>query len=231
VDNLALVNRARNECGVSGSDLVTLQTGLSMEGQRFVQWVNQAWIDIQASRPDWQWMRKAATFQTVAAQAAYTIAEMGVSDLGDWKRNTFRSYLTSTGVGAEQFMNDWEYSAFRDTYQFSSLRSSTGYPLDMTIQPDKTMALWPTPNAAYTINGEYYRAPTELSADDDDPSSAGNGLPDRFHMLIVGYAMESYAAYESAPEVDERAKTIIRRHLTRLINWGLPPMFGAPALA
>lgn len=228
---LELVNRARRECGVSGSNLTTLQSGLSDEGKRFVDWVGQAWIDVQSKRPDWQWMRKPMTFQTVAAQSSYTLAEMGVTDLADWIRDSFRSYLTATGSTAEQFMVDWEYSAFRDQYIFSSMRTSPGYPMQMTIQPDKTMAMWPVPNGIYTINGEYYRAATELSADADDPSSAGNDLPERFHMLLVGMAMASYAAFESAPEVDGRAREIIARYSRRLTNWGLPPMSVAGALA
>jgi len=226
---LDLVNRARQECGVSGADLATLQSGLSREGRRFADWIKQAWADLQMAHPDWEWMRKETTFPTVLTQGDYTPTQAGATDLGEWRPDSFRSYLTATGTPGEQHMEYVDYTRYRDLYQFSTMRTSPGFPLWFTVKPDHSLAVWPLPNAAYTIRGEYYRAPTELSADADDP--ADDGLPERFHMLLVFMAMQSYAFFAAAPEVEARATAQRRRMLGKLETWGLVRLEEAGPLA
>lgn len=99
---LQIVNRVRQNCGVSGADYVTT-AGLQGEGLRLCNWVSEAYQSIQAMREDWQWMRKTIAFPTVTGQAAYTAASMGVTDFGMWARDTWRNYanpLVSITVGA-----------------------------------------------------------------------------------------------------------------------------------
>ena len=64
---LQLINRARQECGVTGPDLTTV-TGLTGESLRFYNWINSAWVDIQTAHEDWQFMRLPFQFNTVASQ-------------------------------------------------------------------------------------------------------------------------------------------------------------------
>lgn len=226
---LELANRARRKCGVAGADLVTLQSGLTKEGQRFKDWTASAWEEVQLMHTDWQWMRKTVTFNTTPGQPDYTPAQAGAANAGDWVKESFRVYLASAGVGGEQFMNYRDYSRFRDLYEFSSMRLTQSMPLDITVKPDHSLGMWPLPADVYTITGEFYREPSDLSADADDPASTANGLPDRFHMLIVGMVMQSYAAFESAPEVDARGAALVKRYKGRLESWGLqqPTMAGA----
>jgi hypothetical protein len=91
VNFLALVQRLKTECGVSGSTptSVVSQTG---EYGRLVNWINTAWMDIQMMRQDWDWMRTTATFPTVTGQATYTTTQIGLTDFGKWARDTFRNY-------------------------------------------------------------------------------------------------------------------------------------------
>lgn len=224
---LELCNRARQECGVSGADLATLQYGLSNEGRRFSNWINQAWNDLQIARPDWMWMRKETIFPTILGQGDYSLTEAGADDLAEWKTDSFRSYPTAVGTPGEQHMEWIEYTRYRDMYQFSTMRTSPGFPLWLTTNPDHSLAVWPLPNDAYTIRGEYHRAPSVLSADTDSPLSGG--LPDRFHMLLVYMAMQSYAYFAAATEVEIRGSMQRRRMLSKLEAWGLPTMeFASP---
>jgi hypothetical protein len=222
---LALVNRARRECGRTGSALTTLQTGLSEESQRFVDWVGQAWIDVQMRRPDWLWMRKKVAFDTIAAQSIYTPLQAGAANVNEWQNESFRQYLLSAGVGSEQYMNYVEWDDFRDVYLFGSVQNSSSIPMMMTVTPEQNLQMWPIPNGVYRIQGEYHRAPTSLVLDADDPSSSGNDLPERFHMLMVFKAMQSYAAYEAAPEVMDRGMREAKRLMTQLENYGLPKAY------
>lgn len=226
---LELVNRARLECGVSGAQLTSVATdsALTQEGLRFKRWVNEAWREIQTQHPDWNWMRKQVSFDTVAGQNYYTPAQCNVTDLGDWKRNSFRAFTKAMGYGDEQLLPFMDYETFRNVYLYGNMRSTQTRPVSFTINPsDKSLILGATPPDVYTVVGEYFKKPTDLSADSDTPE-----LPDRYQMLIVYKAMIFYAYYESAPEVLERAQRGEKKMLSLLEIDQIPVLTSGPPLA
>lgn len=281
---LQLCNRVRQDCGISGSDLttVTSQTG---EFLRITNWVNEAWMDVQAMRTDWMWMRKSITFPTVAHQTTYTPTQIGLTDFSEWDRDTFRNYAnpavtvtiaspgvftlqanlltagdtvifyttgalptgltagltyyvinvttdtfqvsatlsgaainttgsqsgihtmtssnvtTFAGFKSEIPMAHMEYDQWRDSYLVGALRTIATRPNQVSITPNKSIALGPIADAGYTVVGDYFSVPTEMSASTDIP-----GLPTQFHLLIVYKAMILYGLYEAAGEVVERGR-------------------------
>jgi hypothetical protein len=92
VNFLQLVQRLRTETKASGSSITSVvnQTG---EYGRLVDWINDAWLDIQSERTDWEWMRATATFPTVTGRPVNTLAQIGLTSFGTWARNTFRNYV------------------------------------------------------------------------------------------------------------------------------------------
>lgn len=227
---LQLVNRARQECGVSGTDLTTLQTGLTLEGKRFATWIADAWNDLQTEKPDWQWMRKPFTFSTTASTVHYARADI-VPDCADWKIDSFRAYTDSVGHDDEQILPPMSWEVWRNVYEFGTMRDMTGRPVAFAVEPDKSISLGPTPDTVYDVNGEYWRLPTDLSADADDPAATGNDFPERFHMLLVYDAMIRYAEYEAAAEVLQRGNSGYRRMRNRLMSAYLPIVGWGPPLA
>lgn len=226
---LELVNRARRESGVSGAALSSVATdsALTAEGLRFKYWVIEAWREIQTQHADWNWMRKPVSFNTTAGVNTYAPAACNVTDLGDWKRNSFRAYTTSMGYGDEQILPFMEYETFRNVYLYGNMRTTQSRPVSFTINPaDKSLILGAVPNDDYTVVGEYFKKPVDLSADSDTPE-----LPDRYHMFIVYKAMSSYAFYESAPEVLERAQRGEKKMLTLLEFDQMPVLTSGPPLA
>jgi hypothetical protein len=226
---LQLVNRARQECGAGGAALTTLQTGLSTESQRFKDWVNEAWRDVQLHQDDWAWMRSAFTFSTSVGVPTYTQLAANVGDLADLKRDSMRAYNSSVGTNDEQILPFMEYNTWRNVYQFGAMRAQSGRPAVMTLAPDKSFAIGPLPDVAYTIVGEYYRAPSDLVNDADNPVAFG--LPARYHMLIVYLAMQSYATFYAAPEVMARGETEGNKAMRRLEFDYLPTLISGPPLA
>lgn len=182
---LYLVQRTCSECGIP----VIPSTVVGQVGQQYeaVNWVNSAWMDIQNQHRDWKWLRASVSFPSVAAQATYTPAQAGATNLGSWCRDTFRSYLTATGTNSEVFLTWMDYEAWRNVYQFSANRNAFSQPYDFTITPAKALGFGPVTAAGYTITGDYYAYPTELSVDGDIPA-----MPSQFHMAIVYMAMMSY---------------------------------------
>lgn len=227
---LQLVQRARRKCRVSGTGPTTV-IGQNEEYARLVDWVNEAWMDLQLTRSDWAWMRASMSFPTVAAQAEYTLAWLtsngsGFSNFGNWDLKTFRQYNTAAGTNSEVFLNFMEYEDWRNVYQLSSMRQATSAPLDFTINPLLGIGLGPVPLAGYTITGDYFKVASEMSADADIPS-----LPTQFHMAIVYRAMMFYGASEAAPEVYDDGKVNFDRMMRMIDGQQLPVLTVSGALA
>ena len=126
------------------------------------------------------------------------------------------------GLLTEVFMSYLQYENWRNAYQYGALRGIHTRPMVLTVTPSKALGLGPTPAAGYTIIGEYYKVPAEMSADSDTPA-----LPAKFHLAIVYRAMLSYGLYEAAPEVIQRAQVETDKWTRRImvdqigeIGWG-----------
>ncbi|MES2942924.1 MAG: hypothetical protein V4772_08650 [Pseudomonadota bacterium] len=222
---LSLVQRAASECGAANVPQSVLgQTG---EALRFVNWVNEAWNDIQSSHQDWLWLRSSTSFALTQGQAIYTPVECGISsgNFGDWDRETFRYYTTASGLPTEMFVGYMDYDKWRDIYQFGSQRDVESQPIHATITPDKSLGMGPSPAAGYTFSADYYLAPSYMAANADIPL-----LPTQFHLLIVYGAMMSYAAFESAQEVYQRGEKKYKEVMQKLIVDQLPELMVGDAL-
>lgn len=207
---LQLAVRLRRECGVAGTGpaAVVGQTGLH---EKLVNWVADAYRDIQLRHPNWRWMRSNFTVNTVAGTDNYaytactdTKTAAAISRFAHWWANDrldrFRFYLTSGGVSGEQWLTFMPYEDFRRIYKFGAQQSATGQPFYVSVDDDEKLVLGPNPNNIYTVSGSYQRGPQMLAADADEPD-----MPTRFHDLIVYYAMQRYASSTVAPEVLARA--------------------------
>jgi hypothetical protein len=202
MNRLALAIRLRQECGASGTGPVTT-IGQVGEMQRLVTWIDNAWLELQDKRPNWNWMIEPFDFLTVPSQYEYTPTDAGIgATFANWKRDTLRTYRADAGVGTEQYLSFWDYNDFRDYYLFSTRRTSLAQPLQFAVSPKKNLLLGSPPDQVYHVVGEYYTLPTEMAADTDEPT----GLPARFHMAIVYRAMIDYGMYEAAPEVVQRGQ-------------------------
>ena len=222
---LQLVNQTRVECGVSGPALTTAQSQVGESG-RMVSWTQQAWIDIQTSKEDWLFLREPFTFNLVANQYQYTATEAGLTDFGNWKRDSFRASSVGQDYKDEQLLNYMEWTTYRNLYRYANMRNTTARPVVVSITPEKDLAFGSKPDQAYVIDGEYYTQPVTLSADADEPI-----IPARFQMAIVYRAMMYYAGYEAAPEVLSRGDFEYRRLYSRMEIDQLPTIVSGPPLA
>lgn len=225
---LEICQRVRSKSGITGVT-ASPTTVLAQVGElgRVVNWVNEAWQEIQNDQNTWLWMRESFSFNTIASQQAYppTTAPVSLTDFLDWHTDTLRCYLTATGVSDEQYMIEWSYAQFRDFYMFGSQATQTARPTLFAVRPkDKALLLGYTPDAVYTVRGEYQKKATLLAADADEP-----GLPSQYHMLLVHGALMKYAAYENAPEVMTMASRDYYNMMMKLCQDQLPTLqFGQP---
>jgi hypothetical protein len=186
---LQLCQTLRREAGVSGTGPSSV-TGQSGEYLRLVNWINQAWNEIQLMRPDWRFMWRQGSFTTIAGAADYSQASIGHEIV----QYDLDGIVLTDGNGAKRdliYIPYYEWKA-----RFSQSTFTNGVPTWVTDMPDGGLRLTVPPDDTYGVTFDYYSEPIPLVANTDEP-----GMPERYHMLIVHKAMMYYAGYESAPEV------------------------------
>lgn len=223
---LQLFKRFLREAGYTGDTPTTVD---SQSGDRLqaLDWINDAYIDIQSHQTTWRFMEGSFSFTTTADTREYSVSTIGLTDHERWIINTFgdaRVYLTSTGVSGEQYLDYLYWDLYRQTYLFGARRSETGFPRVIAIHPDNSLDLYPTPGDIYTITGKYYKKPVELSGDSDEPV-----FPSQFHTAIIWRALMLYGAFYAANEKYEHGQNEYRKIIRRMQFDQLPKMtFGAP---
>jgi hypothetical protein len=181
---------------------------------------------------NWNWMREPFTFETVASTGNYdpnsvtnTVTGNPMTDLRYWWKDTFRCQKKSIGVQDEQWLVEWEYQVFRNTYRFNV--QVNGRPVVFAIMPnDKKVMLGQIPDDVYQISGEYQTLPVSMTANTDTPA-----MPTHLHLAIVYKAMEYYGLYEAAPEVMQRGATQFSRLRNQLEREQLPELYLGNPLA
>lgn len=228
---LQLCQRLSTECGVTNTPMATT-VGVTGTNAKLVNWIKSAWVEIQGVHDSWAWMREPFAFTTVANTGDYdpttvtnTVTGQLMTDLRFWCKDTFRCQKVSIGVQDEQWLVEWEYQVFRNTYRFNV--QVAGRPVVFAVRPNaKAILLGQIPDDVYQISGEYQVLPSDLSLDTDVPE-----LPEHLHMVIVYKAMQSYGLYESAPEVLMRGEAEYSRLMNQLEREQLPEVYLGNPLA
>jgi hypothetical protein len=220
---LQICQRARQEASISGTgpSTVVSQTG---ELGKLIAWVLTAYQDIQDKHTSWNFLRFDFEFPTIATSSTYLPSAVSLAEHARWKDDSLRIYLTSGGVSGQRRLRyrDWDW--FRDYRQIGAIQ--TGQPIEFSIRPDKSLVFWPTPDAIYTVTGEYWMRAQTMSANSDEPL-----IPAQFHMAMVWKALMYYAADQGAAEVYTSAQTEFTRLMGKLETDQLPRIRLGGALA
>lgn len=216
---LQLFQRAHQESGIAGAQpsAVTGQTGKLL---KLVNWVADAWTQIQLERDNWLFMWKEFTFDTIADTRDYLAADYGITDLHKWDVNSLLIFKTSLDTTDQNFLFYEPYRDWRRNNRQGMTARPTDRPQKFTILPNNKLRFEPMSDVAYTIEGEYKRVAQLFTADADVPTN----LPDDFHMIIVWQALKFYGFYEDAPDVLDMAETFYDNLLVRLEEDQLPDM-------
>lgn len=213
---VALVERLRMECGVSGPYITDLQGTLPREIERLKRWTITSWVEIQTRHPDWLFLRTQSSHTIPAHGSTLTPAEFTAGTVQDWHADTFRIGPDSGTFADSEPLPVMDYEAWR---------IGPGMTLTPEAQPnllairEKDQALFVSPQAdqQYKLWYDYQRTPQELSGNTDVPI-----CPARFHMIIVYRAMMKYGRYEAAPEVLADGRAEYRRMLGEMQEDQLP---------
>lgn len=222
---LSMCQSVRQYCGVSGTGPLTVedQTGILKE---IVDWVRDAWKEIQLSRFDWlfKWASFPDTFRTSVGTREY-LTEIG--DFREWgtaeKDMKITTYLVSDGQNAEYELTQWDYQDFRNHYMTGETASVQGKPRAYAITPENELALGPIPDGTYRLRGQYYKDIQVLSSGDTIE------LDDRYVDVIkwlgvvyFGMAYESPNKYQMADQKYRQAYTRLVNEQTPVVEYGIP---------
>jgi len=220
---LEMCQRLRLEAGIAGSGptSVVSQTG---ELGRIVDWVATANDDIQNSNATWRFLQTSFDFSTVASIQNYAPADVSITDLASWKFGRSDDFTVYSSVADEQYLIYVPWNDFKGSYLFGTSRSQTDKPTIVTIKPDNSMSFYATPDAVYTVTGEYYKKAEELTADADESL-----IPSQFHMIVVWRALMLYGAYSGAADAFTHGSNEYNTLLRKLNKSELPRMtWGSP---
>lgn len=211
----------REGAGVgTGPTAVAGQVG---EYGRIVEWILSAYEFVQNKNQGlWNFLRFDFSVPTVASTANYTLATLSLTELGTWKVDTFRCYLTATGINDQQDLEYVPWEVFRESYTLGSLSTQEGRPMVFTIKPNKSVTFWPIPDAVYTVTGEYFKRAQTMTLDADEPL-----IPAQFQQILVWKGLESMGWEQGAPEKQMRGEREFMRLLSELELDQLPDMMVA----
>ena len=208
-DYLRLCQTVRREVNVSGSgpSAVTSQTGQLGE---IVEMVWQSTLYVESLWEDWKFLW--TEYSSTIATSSQTPLVTKPTDFGFWHRNAF--WLDYSGANPIK-LDFLEWDEYRDNFGFGSL--SNAQPGRVVIKPDNTIQVEVPADQSYTISGEYWKTPTVLAANTDEP-----GIPTRFRRVIVARAKIMWADVHAKPHLLDLGTAEYEDMLTRLEGDQLP---------
>ena len=198
---LNLCNGLIGEAGISGE--MTSVVNQQGELRRVVNWINRACTLVEGKWVNWNYLHEFHTFDTVSGIRDYP-PQVGH---GFWDTNTARIVADQTNVSFDRYENRKKDAS----------EAILGEPYVFTVLPNQTLRFFSTPDATYGMAIEYWRAPTILTNNTDEPS-----IPLQYRDIIVYKALEFYAKYESADELLLQARDDYKMRLTQLESREMP---------
>lgn len=222
---LELCQRLRSEAGISGSGPTTV-ISQSGEYEKVVNWIQTAYEDIQNMYATWKFLQTSFSVSTIATTRNYTLAALSLTDLATWKKDRADSLTIYSSVSDESYLTYLPWEDFKGLYEFGSSRSLEDRPSTVTVKPDNSLSFYPTPDAVYTVTGEYYKKAQTITADAHTPL-----IPDQYHMILVWRALLYYGGFAAADEKYAHGQNEYKRLLRELTHHQLPQMSWGEPLA
>jgi len=184
---------------------VTNQTG---EHKRIVEWIQQAWDEIQALHDDWLFLWAEKPQEALFVGQSIYDKPVDCNVIID---NSFR-VIDNGNATAVSYL---PFDQFRTLYPKGN--TVTGKPQQYTVRPDDRIEVHPIPDKAYLYDFDYFKKGMQLLNNTDVPA-----MPEKHHMAIVYLALRYYAEYEEDVNVLASADIEYNKRLTLMVNDLLP---------
>ena len=208
---LELAQRTRREIGASGDGPANVagQTGYSA---KIVAWVQDAYREVQASPALQNCLWGMATLVLVPGVASYTLP-------APFARMVAGGVYLHQGA-TKLCLDEMPWRVYRDVPG-----TVNGAPISYAMSPNNELWLYPTPQAADTLEYEYERTPDVMADNVSLPI-----IPVEYHMAIVWRAVMYSAAHDENQALFQTAQANYRQIMNKLAINELPPMAVSGAL-
>ncbi len=212
---LELVKRAWTESSQSGGGPVSV-VGMSGHQQKFVDWVRDAWVDIQQYSDEWVFLKNSAVCTLTSGQESVLSAILGIADLkkplvvfimvdGQWQQLPLSISLSSSG-------------------EWSQVNKQSGRPTKVYFS-NGSFSFDSIPDANYQLKIHYVKSPQELMTNADTPWCDAS-----YHRTIMWHAVKTYAADDGDQALYNRANMAYEAALMAMLSDLTPRFtFGASA--
>lgn len=211
---LEMCKTARLISGIQGQGPTSVVGASGIEAV-IVQFVKEAYVDIQNTRNNFDFLQKSKTFSTTIGKDNYTLSDIFVSnpDLKSFKKDSF---LITDENGNKKYL----YERDKEDLEYKYLNSTTrDLPNELAIEADKSLTLKPISDGVYAVSFKYYRKPQILATDAEVPL-----MPEEFHQLIVFKAVEKISIYLSQPEIYRGYATEASKLMGQMMREQVQPM-------
>ena len=209
---LQLVQRLHRE-SMRSTAAPTTVVGANERQARLFDWVADAWRDLQIER-EWRWMRTTLDAPLIVDQQTYNAeTDLSATRFRRWRvdDDTYNPWLYIDGSPNSLWpLTYTQLDEFRSLYVYRTWGATT--PVAWTFDESNNLLVGPKPALAYKLRMEFWKSPTELTADADTPD-----MPEEYHLLLMWTALEQVALADAAPELLTRAQGHKAELKTRLL--------------
>jgi hypothetical protein len=185
---LELCQAVVDQAGLSGQmSSVDNQTG---DFGRIVRYVKSSCRQLEARWINYKFLYDTYEFETTADVDLYPAPE----DLNIRQWDLDNAFIDNDPIDVVYFDDKMNYKKLPNAEDYTSR------PIRMVIKANNTLRMIGTPDDAYSIEIGYYKKPTTLVNNTDEPL-----IPDMFQEIIVFDALSQYANYDEAPELKQDA--------------------------
>lgn len=197
---LELAKQVAPEAGIDPA-AITAVTGLTGRPAKIVNWVRQAYNNIQSSRRGWGWLASSFSQALVPGTSVYTAASFNLTRFSSWvpdeQDGWYRPvtlYDPAIGIADEGPLNQITHDLWRTKYNRGDTSSTYwNRPIEWAISPRMEICFGPIPDAAYVVRGQYQKGPQTLTLASDIPE-----MPTRFHDMIAWEAVRLSMLHDGA---------------------------------
>lgn len=200
---IELVSDLITETGLNGGNAPSSVESAEGDAAKAVYWVQQADLQIQRERIDWDflWGERIAN---LTQDSAIVPSPVETYDATDPHAATVvinampKNKLAVIDSNGEPTFPTWlEWNEFATLYAYKT-QDPDDFPSHWSIRPDRVIVLsCPIASPDMRCRYEYWRKPLKMRNTD-----SVSRIPDDFSRLIVLLAKIMYAEHEDAPEVD-----------------------------
>lgn len=203
-----------------GDELVSVDLGRDLAGdllvtdpvhRNIIQWVRDANRRILDHSEYWKFLHSRGQFASLVSGVATFIAPSDVDKCS--------LYAVKQGSSVRTPIFLMSYSWW--VQQERSMVATSGQPLHVFKTPNDGWLAWPTPNANYTVFGDWWGVGEDLAEATDEPV-----WDSRFHPLLKWEAVRMFAMEnadaEGVPQLMPRVDAALPEMWTRFLKKYLP---------